>query len=84
MFDFFRFFPKNIAEILSKSVTTKLEEIRIRANKPIILKSSGEYILEYIVTPEEVINILQRICENSIYSYQNQICSRVYNNKRWT
>lgn len=52
-----------------------LEEIRIRSNRPLILKfSDREKILEYIVSPEDVLETLQKICENSIYSYQNQIC----------
>lgn len=63
-----------------------LEEIRIRVGKPIILKIGQEdKILEnIIITLEEIIEILQHICDNSIYSYQNQICNRIYNNSRRT
>ena len=54
-----------------------LEEIRIRASKPIVLKySNSEQILETVITTkEEILEILQYICNNSIYSYQNQICN---------
>jgi len=53
-----------------------LEEVRIRADKPIILKfNEGEKIFEEKVTTEEILETLQYICENSIYSYQNQICN---------
>lgn len=53
-----------------------LEEIRIRVNRPIILKlGQTEIVIEYIVKPEEILDILQQICDNSIYSYQNQICN---------
>ena len=31
--------------------------------------------MKYIVSSEDVIETLQNICENSIYSYQNQICN---------
>ncbi len=53
-----------------------LEEIRIRVNRPIILKiGQAETIIEYKVSTEEILEILQHICDNSIYSYQNQICN---------
>ena len=53
-----------------------LEEIRIRSNRPLILKfSDNEKIFDYIVTVEDLIETLQKICENSIYSYQSQICN---------
>lgn len=62
-----------------------LEEIRIRTNKPIILKfAENEIILDYILTQDEILRILQILCDNSIYSYQNQICNRIYYYKRWT
>ncbi len=56
---------------------TLLEEIRVRASKPIVLKySNSEQILETVITTkEEILEILQYICNNSIYSYQNQICN---------
>ena len=53
-----------------------LEEIRVRINLPIILKiGDAEYVTDYIVSREEVNYILQRICENSLYSYQSQIAN---------
>lgn len=53
-----------------------LEEIRIRANKNIILKiGQVDFVLDYITSQEEVLEILQIICDNSIYSYQTQICN---------
>lgn len=52
----------------------KIEEIRLRLERPIILKyADGEKVIKYSVTLEEVISCLQAICENSIYTYQNQI-----------
>lgn len=63
---------KNKIKIFSDT----LEEIRVRVNKPIILKyGQAEEILEYIVTSQMILKILQNICENSIYSYQEQICN---------
>lgn len=79
------YFPKRIAgEINRKMVQGKssdeinlLEEIRIRASKPVILKYTNlEQVLDnLIVSQEEILEILQYICNNSIYSYQNQICN---------
>ena len=73
------FFSENIAEVLKPQLFQKhivdVEEIRIRANNPIILKiSDGEVILDYIVTTDDLLRTLEKICENSIYTYQNQIC----------
>ena len=81
MFEILEFFPKNISEILYQHINNNLEEIRIRVNNNIILSFiNHEQILEYKVNSDELLNILQKICDNSIYSYQNQICSRIYNN----
>ena len=53
-----------------------LEEIRLRVNKPIILKfNQTEKLFDYHVTTEDILETLRIICENSIYSYQNQICN---------
>ena len=53
-----------------------LEEIRLRVNRPIILNlGQVESIIEYNLQSEEILEILQQICDNSIYSYQNQICN---------
>ena len=52
-----------------------LEEIRIRVSKPIILKLANKEILtEYIITTQDILEIVEKITENSIYSYQQQIC----------
>lgn len=77
------YFPQNIFQELEKYFKSKekekyeeLEEIRLRVGKQIILKfNSDEYILDYIVTLDDITETLQYICENSIYSYQNQICN---------
>ena len=53
-----------------------VEEIRIRTNKNILLKvEQEEESLNCTVNTNEVLEILQRICDNSIYTYQNQICN---------
>jgi len=76
-----RCFPIKVSKkideyFLSENINLNLlEEIRIRINRPILLKiGQEEKKIEYIITSEEILEILQHICDNSIYSYQNQIC----------
>lgn len=53
----------------------EIEEIRLRVNRPIAIKTAKEIkILKHIVTTEEILEVFQKICENSIYSYKKQIC----------
>lgn len=95
------YFPKRIQKGLEEALSKVnvqdgmilLEEIRIRSGKPIILKyTNQEQILEnFLPSQEEILEIVQAICNNSIYSYQNQICNgfitlkgghRVRNNRK--
>lgn len=73
------YFPDKLRNLLFEKINEKedeLEEIRIRNQKPIILKfCKEEVIIKYIVSSQEMVTILQLICENSIYSYQKQISS---------
>ncbi len=77
MDNFLKYFPDKLEKKIAEEILDKMneiEEIRIRVNRPIIIKyGSGEKIIKYSVTPEEILTTLQLICENSIYSYQNQI-----------
>ena len=77
-----QYFPINIYKVLSKvldqneKIEKNLQEIRIRSQKPIILKyGQADTVLEYRVTSNEIMQILEKICENSIYAYKNQICN---------
>ena len=77
--DVLEYFPYNIREKLIKEINIRnykiLEEIRIRVNRPIILKFNNEIKrLDYLITTEDILRILEYITENSIYSYQKQIC----------
>lgn len=77
------YFSKNISKMVSQYFASnyrtnyqQLEEIRIRANKPLIMKfANSEYIFDYIVKTEDILESLEKICENSVYTYQNQICN---------
>ena len=69
------YFPDKLQRKIAEEILDKMEEveeIRIRVNRPIIIKfNTCEKIIKYSTTPEEILTTLQLICENSIYSYQN-------------
>ena len=72
------YFPSEIRSEIGKfrNEFANLEEVRLRVGRSIILKfNQQEKVLSYSVTTKEILEILQRICENSIYTYQNQICN---------
>ena len=74
-----QYFPNDIKETILQNISTSIsefiEEIRIRLNKPIVLKIGQEImIIEHTITKEEITQIFERICENSIYSYKKEIC----------
>lgn len=79
----FNFFSKNISQILRKNLEEQavgkienLEEIRIRSNGTIILKFFHcQKILNEKIQYEEILQTIQIMCDNSIYSYQNEICN---------
>ncbi|MBR2289403.1 MAG: hypothetical protein IJ867_02000 [Clostridia bacterium] len=81
------YFPEEVEKALVAEVTEnfdRLEEIRLRALRPIILKlRDDERVVKYNVSTEEILNTVSRICENSIYSYQREIASRVCYGQRW-
>lgn len=75
------YFPNNIYQILSNlfkennQIINEIQEIRIRTNRPILLKlRERDLMLQYNITQSEILQILERLCENSIYAYKNQIC----------
>lgn len=75
-----KYFPKHIKEALENNISEEevniIEEIRIRINLPIIVKlAEKEKIIDYKVSTEDINYIFQKICENSIYAYQNQIAN---------
>ncbi len=76
-----RYFPNPIYSLLKntiiqdKNLERNLQEIRIRTQRAIILKTrQADIIIEYTISSNEILQILERLCENSIYAYKNQIC----------
>lgn len=81
MDEILRYFPNKIYQIFSNllqenpQISNELQEIRIRVDKPIILKlREKDIILQYNILQTEILQIVERLCENSIYAYKNQIC----------
>jgi len=77
MEDVLDYLAENIKKEIKKYMSNiqNIEEIRLRTNKPIILKNSnGNNLLIHIVSKKELLETFQKVCEQSIYSYQKQIC----------
>lgn len=75
MEEILKFFPISLQEKIRRHLIESIEEIRIRVEKPIILKNNKEEkVIDYKTSLEMILQILQKLCDNSIYSYQNQIC----------
>lgn len=69
------YFPIKIRNNLNHFDLSHLEEIRLRNNRPIFLKIGQDEIqTNCMIHTEEILQILQKVCDNSIYTYQNQIC----------
>ncbi|MBR3152771.1 MAG: stage III sporulation protein AA [Clostridia bacterium] len=67
---------RNLALNLDNSFYKYIEEIRLRNGRQVIVRfTGGEQVIDYIVTTEDLLKTLEKITENSIYSYQNQICN---------
>ncbi len=76
-----KFFPMNLSNILYNTIISnnkikdELQEIRIRIDRPLILKlRDKELVVEYKITQNEILQIVERLCENSIYAYKKQLC----------
>ena len=76
-----RYFPLQLYELLENTfnqninIEKNLQEIRIRCNRPIILKiRQADIVIDYKVSQKEILQILEKLCNSSIYAYKNQIC----------
>ena len=79
--ELYRYFPYNIYNLLKSTaiqnskIEQELQEMRIRVNKPIILKLRKlEVVIEYEISQAEILQIVEKLCNNSIYAYKNQMC----------
>ena len=75
------YFPNPIYSLLKNTLMQErnlqkdLQEIRIRVERAILLKTrQADIVIDYQVSSSEILQTLERLCENSIYAYKNQIC----------
>ncbi len=82
MLEILKYLSENLYKIIVQAieqnskykVEQNLREIRIRIQRPIILKLQNyDILIEYKVTERDVMQTLERLCENSVYAYKNQI-----------
>ena len=82
MLDVLKFISENLNKIIVQaieqnpnySIEKNIREIRIRIQRPIILKIQNyDILIDYRVTDRDIMQTLERLCENSIYAYKNQI-----------
>ena len=83
MEEILKYLPNNIyiliTETIKQNPQAKIEEnaveIRLRNDKPIIIKLPNlDIVIKYDVTEKDILYTLEKICENSLYAYKNQIC----------
>ncbi len=68
--------PQELVNLIIKHNSSRIEEIRIRCGRQVILNMGNiEVVIKYIINQSDIIKILQNMCNNSIYAYQNQIVS---------
>ena len=76
-----KYFPNQIYALVKNTLLQKsnlendLQEIRIRIGRPILLKTmNADFIIDYKVNTTEILQTVEKLCENSIYAYRNQMC----------
>ena len=78
-----KYFPMNIYKILQEIINQNIKidilsnaiEIRVRVNRPIIIRLRNiDIIAKYKLTEKDMLYIMEKICENSLYAYKEQIC----------
>lgn len=76
-----KYFPNTMYTLLKntliqdRNLQKDLQEIRIRVEREILLKTrQADIVIDYQVSTNEILQTLERLCENSIYAYKNQIC----------
>ena len=77
-----KYFPNPLYQLIknvslqNQAIQPQLQEIRIRVNRPIILKlRQADILIDYKISQTEIMQTLEKLCENSIYAYKNQICN---------
>ena len=81
MEEILKYFPNQIYQILKntlmqdKNIQKDLQEIRIRVGRAILFKTKkADIIIDYNISTNDILYIVEKLCENSIYAYKNQLC----------
>ena len=76
-----KYFPNQIYKLLKNTcmqdinLQKDLQEIRIRVGRIILLKTRKvDITIDYKINTTEILQTLEKLFENSIYAYKNQIC----------
>ena len=71
------YFPNNLRQAFINIPTNIIEkacEIRIRVYKPIIIIcEQNDYIMQNIISNEDILRLLENFSNNSVYSVQNEL-----------
>lgn len=67
-----RILPENIKNIVNNN-RQNLEQIRLRINKPLIIKQKYEIVTDYLVTKEDIRYIYEFACGHSSYAYEEEL-----------
>ena len=71
------FLPKNISDLFSSvppTIKSRIEEIRVRINRPIEITSGGmPHFLSYNATAEDAVQLLSKISHFSIYTIEEEL-----------
>lgn len=72
--EIFRILPDSIKSLIGEENLNKVQEIRLRVNKPLMLEmGQKERVFNYNVSSEEIDTILKRMSNYSIYAYDEEI-----------
>ncbi len=68
------FLPVHIKRIIKKFDINNVYELRLRKNRPLSLCVNGDFIdLDYIVSENDVDDVINNSCNYSVYSYVDSI-----------
>jgi len=65
--------PGEIRDAVARELDEKDEEIRIRANRPIMLLGPKKREIQYNVTSEECERMLELVCGYSVFAYEREL-----------
>lgn len=66
--------PRGIREDVERVLGPDTEEIRVRANRPVLLRGPQSVLLDRIASPEECETMLELVCAHSLFAYEQELC----------